>query len=46
MALIASGFAFTAVCVLLRPRRRRLPAVRGAKPEDFDIQTETERTVK
>jgi MFS family permease len=42
MALTASGFAFTAVYVLLRPRLRRLPAVRAAKPNDFDIQTEME----
>ena len=41
-ALIAGGFAFTAVYVLLRPRLRRLPAVRAATPADFDIQTETE----
>jgi hypothetical protein len=42
MALTASGFAFTAVYVLLRPRLRRLPAVKAAEPDDFDIQTETE----
>ena len=46
MALTASGFGFTAVYVLLRPRLRRLPAVRAATPADFDIQTETEQTVK
>lgn len=46
MALTASGFAFTAVYVLLRPRLRRLPAVKAAEPDDFDIQTETEQTVK
>jgi MFS family permease len=46
MALTASGFAFTAVYVLLRPRLRRLPAVRTAKPDDFDIQIETEQTVE
>ena len=37
MALTASGFAFTAVYVLLRPRLRRLPAVKAAEPDDFDI---------
>jgi hypothetical protein len=44
MALAASGFGFTAVYVLLRPRLRRLPAVRAAKPEDFDVETEPEWT--
>ncbi|USZ67713.1 MFS transporter [Halorussus salilacus] len=43
MALAAGGFGFTAVYVLLRPRLRRLPAVEVAEPEDFDLQTETER---
>jgi MFS family permease len=42
MALTASGFAFTAVYVLSRPWLRRLPAVKAAEPDDFDIQTETE----
>lgn len=46
MALAASGFGFTAVYILLRPRPRQLPAVRGAKPDDFDIQIETERIFK
>ena len=44
MALAAGGFGFTAVYVLLRPRLRRLPAVRAAKPEDFDVETEPEWT--
>ena len=46
MALTASGFGFTAVYVLLRPRLRRLPAVRGAEPCDFDVQIETEQSDK
>jgi MFS family permease len=46
MALTASGFAFTAVYVLLRPRLRRLPAVRAATPADFDVQIEMEQTTK
>jgi len=37
MALAASGFAFTAAYVLLRPRLRRLPAVADADPEDFGL---------
>lgn len=41
MALAASGFGFTAVYVLLRPRLRRLPAVETATPDDFDLVTET-----
>lgn len=44
MALAASGFGFTAVYVLLRPRLRRLPAVETATPEDFDLETETHRS--
>lgn len=36
MALAAGGFGFTAASVLLRPRLRRLPAVRDAEPGDFD----------
>ncbi|RRJ31875.1 MFS transporter [Halocatena pleomorpha] len=43
MALTASGFAFTAVYVLLRPRLRRLPPVRAAEPDDFGVQTEAEQ---
>ena len=46
MALAAGGFGFTTVYVLLRPRLRRLPAVREATPDDFDVQTEMEPTVK
>ena len=42
MALAASGFGFTAVYVLLRPRLRRLPAVRAARPADFDVEIEPE----
>ena len=42
MALAASGFGFTAVYILLRPRLRQLPTVTAAKPEDFDIDTKTE----
>ncbi len=42
MALAASGFAFTAVYVLLRPQLRRLPAVETADADDFDLRTETE----
>jgi hypothetical protein len=42
MALAASGFGFTAVYVLLRPRLRRLPAVTAATPEDFDVRTDGE----
>lgn len=42
MALAASGFGFTAVYVLLRPRLRRLPAVGAATPSDFGLQTEPE----
>ncbi|GAA5476502.1 hypothetical protein Hhis01_03938 [Haloarcula hispanica] len=41
MELAASGFGFTAVYVLLRPRIRRLPAVETATPDDFDLETET-----
>ncbi|GAA0652501.1 MFS transporter [Salarchaeum japonicum] len=37
MALAASGFAFTAAYVLLRPRLRRLPPVRDAEPSDFGL---------
>ena len=44
MALAASGFGFTAVYVLVRPRLRRLPAVRAARPADFDVETEPEWT--
>ncbi|ELZ09240.1 macrolide-efflux protein / Permease [Halovivax asiaticus JCM 14624] len=40
MALAASGFGFTAVYILLRPRLRRLPAVGAVTPADFDLQTE------
>lgn len=43
MALAASGFGFTAVYVLLRPRLRRLPPVEVAEPDDFDVRTETEQ---
>ncbi|MFC4550082.1 MULTISPECIES: MFS transporter [Halorussus] len=43
LALAASGFGFTAVYVLLRPRLRQLPAVTAAEPDDFDLQTETEQ---
>ncbi|UPV75673.1 MFS transporter [Halorussus limi] len=43
MALAASGFGFTAVYVLLRPRLRRLPAVTAAEPDDFDVEVETDR---
>ena len=42
MALTASGFAFTAIYVLLRPRLRQLPSVRAAKPNDFDVEVGTE----
>ncbi len=42
MALAASGFGFTAIYVLLRPRLRRLPAVSAATPDDFDVKTDTE----
>jgi len=38
MALAASGFAFTAVYVLLRPNLRRLPAVGDADPSDFGVE--------
>ncbi|WP_121742668.1 MFS transporter [Natronorubrum halophilum] len=44
MALAASGFGFTAVYVLLRPRLRRLPAVEAATPSDFGLQTETSQS--
>lgn len=37
MALAASGFSFTAVHILLRPRLRQLPAVEAANPGDFDL---------
>jgi MFS family permease len=40
MAVAASGFGFTAVYVLLRPRLRRLPAVRAARPDDFGVEAE------
>jgi MFS family permease len=46
MALAASGFGFTAVYVLLRPRLRRLPAVTAATPEDFDVENETEQAAE
>jgi len=46
MALAASGFGFTAVYVLLRPRLRQLPAVETATPDDFDLETETHQSVK
>jgi MFS family permease len=46
MALAASGFGFTAIYVILRPRLRRLPAVRAAKPGDFDVETETEQAAE
>ena len=41
MALAASGFGFTAVYVFLRPRLRRLPPVKAANPDEFDLRTET-----
>ncbi|AGB17404.1 protein of unknown function (DUF894) [Halovivax ruber XH-70] len=44
MALAASGFGFTAVYILLRPRLRQLPAVEAATPADFDLQTESNRS--
>jgi hypothetical protein len=43
MALAASGFVFTAIYVLSRPRLRRLPAVTVAEPADFDVLPETEQ---
>ncbi|WP_232700849.1 MFS transporter [Halobacterium wangiae] len=46
MALAASGFGFTAVYVLLRPRLRRLPAIETATPDDFDLETETHQSAK
>jgi hypothetical protein len=46
MALAASGFGFTAVYVLLRPRLRRLPAVETATPGDFDLETETHQSAE
>ncbi|RJT04723.1 MFS transporter [Halococcus sp. IIIV-5B] len=46
MALAASGFGFIAGYILLRPRLRQLPAVRVAKPNDFDIQAETEQILE
>ncbi|MGN8218078.1 MFS transporter [Halococcus morrhuae DSM 1307] len=42
MALAASGFGFTAVYVLFRPRLRRLPAIGTATPDDFDVEAEVE----
>jgi hypothetical protein len=38
VALAASGFGFTAVYVLLRPRLRGLPSVATADPGDFDVE--------
>lgn len=43
MALAATGFGFTAIYVLLRPRLRQLPAVRDAAPADFDVQSAEKR---
>ena len=46
MALAASGFGFTAIYVLLRPRLRQLPTVKEAEPDDFDVGTKTGLTAE
>ncbi|APW97829.1 MFS transporter [Halobiforma lacisalsi AJ5] len=46
MALAASGFGFTAVYVLSRPRLRRLPPVDAATPSDFGLELESDRSTE